>query len=364
MHSHHGSSPAPRLDLPRALRHLALRPGDGEYENVRHTYVRRGLPGAVLRVRGSHDVAAAVTHAATAGIDLAIRSGGHGVSGRSTNDGGIVIDLSEMSDVRVLDPSTGLIRVAAGARWGEVSRVLAPYGLTVSSGDTGDVGVGGLATAGGIGLMARAHGLTIDHIKAVEMVLADASFVRSDEEHQSDLFWAVRGAGANFGVVTAFEFQAHRLGEVIEATTVYDASDTAGFLAHWGAAMENAPNEITSFLTLMPAGGRIIGRATTVHASADTHAASAALRPFLTLAPVMGHHTSLIPYDNLVTATRTPHQARQKLSVVRSALFDHLHEPLGSAIGAALATGHVLGQFRPGGLFSDNFPLLPVRRAR
>src|SRR5690606_15602875 len=115
-----------------------------------------------------------------------------------------------LDDIEVLDPRSGRVRLGPGARWGEVARSLAPHGLAMSSGDFGDVGVGGLATAGGLGFLARKHGLTIDHVTAAELVLADGRRVRADADERPDLLWAVRGAGANFGIVTAIELDAYR----------------------------------------------------------------------------------------------------------------------------------------------------------
>ena len=132
-------------------------------------------------------------------MPLAIRSGGHGISGRSTNDGGIVLDLGKLDSIEIIDAHTGKIRVGPGARWGEVARVLQPHGLGMSSGDFGEVGVGGLTTAGGIGLVGRKHGLTIDYVTAAEIVLADSRRLRADADTNPDLLWAVRGAGGNFG---------------------------------------------------------------------------------------------------------------------------------------------------------------------
>ena len=155
-----------------------------------------------------------------------MRSGGHGISGRSTNDGGIVIDLARLDGMEVLDSSRRLVRIGAGARWKDVAAFLAPHGWALSSGDYGGVGVGGLATAGGIGWLVREHGLTIDHVRAVELVLADGSIVRADATEHSDLFWAVRGAGANVGIVTAFECEVDEVGDLGFAQLAFDATDT------------------------------------------------------------------------------------------------------------------------------------------
>src|SRR5690606_11599395 len=173
-------------------------------------------------------------------LPLSVRSRGHGISGRSTNNGGLIIDLRRMNRVEILDEATRRVRIEPGARWMDVAAALAPYGWALSSGDYGGVGVGGLATAGGVGWLVREHGLTIDHLRAAEMILADGTQVRVSDEENQDLFWAVGGAGANFGIVTALEFEVDEVGSVGWAQLVFDASDPAGFLEKWGPAIESA----------------------------------------------------------------------------------------------------------------------------
>ena len=170
-----------------------------------------------------------------------MRSGGHGISGRSTNDGGIVIDVSALDAIEVLDEERRLVRVGPGARWEDVAAALAPYGWALTSGDYGGVGVGGLATAGGIGWLAREHGLTIDHLRAAEVVLADGSVVRADATEIPELFWACAAPARTSAIVTSFEFEAGEVGDVGWAQLAFDASDTADFLERWGATMEAAP---------------------------------------------------------------------------------------------------------------------------
>src|SRR5690606_26139564 len=200
--------------IPASLAERAVEPGDARYDAVRSNYLRGGSPGLVLRPRTTAEVVDALAYARRHDVPLGVRSGGHGVSGRSTNDGGIVIDLGALNRIEVLDPATRRVRIGPGARWGEVAPALQPHGWAITSGDHGGVGVGGLATAGGIGFLSREHGLTIDHIRAVEVVLADGSVVRADEHHHPDLFWGVRGAGSALGIVTSFEFEADEVGEL------------------------------------------------------------------------------------------------------------------------------------------------------
>src|SRR5690606_15103346 len=138
---------------------------------------------------------------------------GHGISGRWPEDGGVVIVLGALDTMEVLDEATRRVRIGPGARWGEVAAALAPRGWAITSGDYGGVGVGGLATAGGIGFLGRLQGLTIDRLRAVEMVLADGSLVRASESEKPDLFWGVRGAGFLLGIVTSFEFEAGEVGD-------------------------------------------------------------------------------------------------------------------------------------------------------
>ncbi|QUW83945.1 FAD-binding oxidoreductase [Streptomyces mirabilis] len=350
-------SRSPSLDLPERLGAVAVRPGDRRYDSVRHTYTRPGSPGAVLLVRSAGDIAAALAHARATQVPLTARSGGHGISGRSTNDGGIVVDLSRLNAVEVLDSRSALVRAEAGARWGEVAAALAPYGLALSSGDTGDVGVGGLATAGGIGLMSRLHGLTIDHMSAAELVLADGSVVRTDVEHDPDLFWAVRGAGANFGVATAFEFQAEPVRDVTVAVTVHDAADTAAFLTRWGAAVEAAPRAVTSFLTLVTgAGGRAVAQAMTVYAGTDATAVRTALAPLLSAGRVLRNQAFATPYHQLLPAGHEPQHAQQPLSVSRSGLVDHITPPAAEHITALLETAGMVQLRSVGGAVNDAPP--------
>jgi FAD/FMN-containing dehydrogenase len=185
--------------IPASLADATVWPGDPAYARLASTYFRRGAPGIVLLPRTVEQVADAVGFAGRhPHVPLGIRSGGHGLSGRSTNDGGIVIDLRHLNGIEVLDPAARRVRIGPGARWREVAAALQPHGWALSSGDSGAVGVGGLATSGGIGLLARAHGLTIDRLVAARVVLADGSIVVADEHENQELFWAVRGAGANF----------------------------------------------------------------------------------------------------------------------------------------------------------------------
>ncbi|MCD1573087.1 LLM class flavin-dependent oxidoreductase [Agromyces mediolanus] len=239
--------------LPASLAATAIEPGDAKFSRVRSTYLRGGDPGLVLQPATREEVVEAVAVArAHRDVPLSVRSAGHGISGRSTNDGGLVIDLSRMRRIEVLDEESRLVRIEPGARWVDVAAALEPHGWALSSGDSGGVGVGGLATAGGIGWLVREHGLTIDHLRAAELVLADGRTVRVSAEEHPELFWAVRGAGANVGIVTAFEFEADEVGVLAFGQLTFDASDTAAFLLAWSDWVVDAPRDLTSFLIVQP----------------------------------------------------------------------------------------------------------------
>ena len=162
----------------------------------------------------------------------------------------LVIDVSALNSVEIIDTATRRVRVGPGATWSDVAAAIEPHGWAISSGDYGGVGVGGLATAGGIGFLGRAHGLTIDHLRAVDVMLADGRLVHASDTENPDLFWAMRGAGGNFGIAVSFEFEAADVPGVGWAQLVFEADDIAGFLTKWGATLEAAPRDTTSFILL------------------------------------------------------------------------------------------------------------------
>lgn len=309
--------------LPEALREGAVEPGDHGYAKVRSTYIRPGSPGLVLRPGDVEQVREALAYARAQDVPLSVRSGGHGISGRSTNDGGIVLDVGRLDGIEVLDVTSGRVRLGPGARWGRVARELAPHGLGMSSGDYGDVGVGGLVTAGGVGFMVRKHGLTIDHVTAAELVLADGTFVRADATQNADLFWAVRGAGGNFGILTAVELDAYPVGDVVFSTMVFDAADTAGLLERWGRLLEQAPRELTSFLNVVVQRDAVYAQAYSVYAGDDTRAAVAALTPLLAAGPLLDQGAQLVPYHRVVRPQDAEHDP-VGASAFRAGLMEHI----------------------------------------
>ncbi|MGN6030146.1 MAG: FAD-binding oxidoreductase [Thermomicrobiales bacterium] len=315
-------------EVPASLRAAAVEPGDLAYARVRNTYMRGGAPGIVMKVSSVAEVQEALAFARRhPELPFGVRSGGHGISGRSTNDGGIVIDLSGMNRIEVLDEAARLVRIEPGARWMDVAAALEPHGWALTSGDYGGVGVGGLATAGGVGFLAREQGLTIDHMRAAEIVLADGTLVRASTTEHPDLFWAIRGAGANFGIVTAFEFQVDPVGpQVGWAQFVMDASDLGGFLERWGAAVEAAPRALTSELIIgAPRRGQpLVAMVLALVDSGDPQAIVNALQPIADIAPLYQQRVVLTTYaDVMANASREDHNGQGE-PVARSGIVRHI----------------------------------------
>ena len=339
---------------------VAIEPGDPGYAGVRSTYMRGGAPGLVLRPRSTSEVVDALAFARKQPVALAVRSGGHGISGRSTNDGGIVIDLGQMNAIEILDPQARRVRLGAGARWMDVAAALEPHGWALSSGDYGGVGVGGLATAGGIGFLAREHGLTIDHMRSAEVVLADGRVVTASADENPDLFWAVRGAGANFGIVTSFEFEVDEVGAVGWAQLAFDATATADFLQGWGAVVEDAPRDLTSFVIMgAPRTGQpSVAQTMTMVDSDDPDTVIERLQPLADLAPLLQQSVQLAPYAAVMAnASDAPHNGRGEPQM-RSGLIEHITPEFALAVERMLASGEVhFFQIRSvGGAVSDVAP--------
>ncbi|MDT7725020.1 MAG: hypothetical protein QOI21_1596 [Actinomycetota bacterium] len=237
-------------DLRRGFGGEIIEPGGAEYEAASGSVLVAGSPVVVLRPSTVADVQKAVRFAAGSGLELSVRGGGHAFAGFGTNDGGVVIDLSKLASVELVDKERHLVRIGGGAVWGQVAATLATHGLAISSGDTKSVGVGGLTLSGGIGWKVRKYGLAVDNLVAVELVTAGEEVVRASVDENPELFWAIRGGGGNFGIVTAFEFEAHPTTEVFHGKLTFPASEAAGVLQGWADYLRTAPEELTSTVTL------------------------------------------------------------------------------------------------------------------
>lgn len=246
------SSASPIQDLRAALRGRVITPEDVDYDQARTVFLG-GIdkrPAVIVRPADTDDVARAVRIARASGLPFAVRSGGHSSAGHGTTDGGIVLDLRDM---RALE-----VDVEARTAWAETGLSAAEYcvavgahGLATGFGDTGSVGIGGITLGGGIGFLTRKHGLTIDSLLAAELVTAEGERLQVDASSHPDLFWAIRGGGGNFGVVTRFQYQLHPVDRVIGGMLMLPA--TAEVIAKVIAAAEAAPDELTAIANVMPA---------------------------------------------------------------------------------------------------------------
>jgi FAD/FMN-containing dehydrogenase len=271
-----------------------IAPDDAGYDAARSTFYggidRR--PAAIVRVAHATDVSRVIALARDTGLELAIRSGGHSVAGHSVSEGGIVLDLSDM---KALD-----IDVEARTAWAETGLTTSEYtaaaaaahGLATGFGDTGSVGIGGITLGGGVGYFARKYGLTIDDLLAAEVVTADGQILHVDAETHPDLFWAIRGGGGNFGVVTRFQFRLHEVETIVGGMLFLPA--TPDIIRAFVAEAEAAPEELSTIANIMPAPpmpfipadyhGQLIIMALMVYLGGDIEAGQRAIAPFRALA--------------------------------------------------------------------------------
>ncbi len=249
------SAPRSQLSIPTlrdAVKGRVITPGDADYDAAR-TVMMGGIdarPAAIVRVADAGDVATVIGFARDTGLELAVRSGGHSSAAHSTTEGGIVIDLRELQSLDI-DPEARTAWAGAGLTAGEYTTATAEHGLATGFGDTGTVGLGGITTGGGVGYFGRKHGLTINSLLAAEIVTADGEVRYVDAETEPDLFWAIRGGGGNFGVVTRFKFQLHPATELVGGMLFLPATPETveGFIA----AAEAAPEELSTIANVMPA---------------------------------------------------------------------------------------------------------------
>jgi FAD/FMN-containing dehydrogenase len=230
------------------VRGAVLRPGDAGYDDSRSIW--NGLidrkPAAIVQCSGAADVVDAVNFAREQNLLLSIKGGGHNVAGNAVNDGGLVIDLSQMRGVHV-DRATQTVRVQGGATWGDTDRETQLFGLAVPGGVVSTTGIAGLTLHGGVGHLRRKYGLSIDSLLSVDIVTADGQLRRASASENEDLFWAIRGAGSNFGVVTSFEFAAHPVGPMVMVGAVFYPEEEWGtVLPAWRDCVSSAPDELSS----------------------------------------------------------------------------------------------------------------------
>ena len=285
---------------------------DVEYDEARRVYnaMIDRRPAVIVRPANTGDVMTAVRFAAENELTVAVRGGSHSVPGFGTADDALVVDLSTMRGVRV-DPQTQTARVEGGATWGDLNAAGYPFGLATTGGIISTTGVGGLTLGGGIGYLARGLGLSCDNLLAADVVTADGSFHVASDEEDADLFWAIRGGGGNFGVVTSFEFRMSPVKDIYGGPMFFEL-DTAGeLLRFYREFIADAPEELGCFpayqiappLPFIPEdrhGEPFIAMVTCW--AGDLGAGEKALQPIRDLAPRVAEHVGVMPYPALNSA--------------------------------------------------------------
>jgi FAD/FMN-containing dehydrogenase len=284
-----------------------IAPDDAGYDQARKVfygkYDRR--PAAIVRPADASEVARVVTLAREGGLELAVRSGGHSLAGHSVSEGGIVLDLSEMTALD-LDPEGRTAWAQTGLTAGAYTAAVGAHGLATGFGDTASVGIGGLTLGGGVGFLVRKHGLTIDNLLTAEVVTADGRILQVDADRHPDLFWAIRGGGGNFGVATRFRYRLHELPSIVGGMLLLPGS--AEVIEALVATAEAAPEELSLIANVMvappmpflppAAHGQLVVMTLLCYAG-DAEAGERALAPFRALADPIADMVQPMPYAGL-----------------------------------------------------------------
>ena len=285
---------------------------DAEYDEARRVYnaMIDRRPAVIVRPANTGDVMTAVRFAAENDLTVAVRGGSHSVPGFGTADDALVVDLSTMRGVRV-DPLTQTARVEGGATWGDLNAAGYPFGLATTGGIISTTGVGGLTLGGGIGYLARGLGLSCDNLLAADVVTADGSFHVASDKEDADLFWAIRGGGGNFGVVTSFEFRMSPVTDIYGGPMFFELDAAGDLLRFYREFITDAPEELGCFpayqiappLPFIPEdrhGEPFIAMVTCW--AGDVDAGEKALQPIRDVAPRVAEHVGVMPYPALNSA--------------------------------------------------------------
>jgi FAD/FMN-containing dehydrogenase len=326
------------------LRGTLLRPADDGFAEASGIWntAFQGQPAIIVRVADAGDVAASIAYACRNDLEIAVRSGGHSLSGHSSGDGVLVIDLRDLRGLHV-DLEERVAWAGAGLTAGELTAALTEHGMAIPFGDTGSVGLGGISLGGGIGYLARKHGLTVDAMVAAEIVTADGEARIVSETAHPDLFWAIRGGGGNFGVVTRFCYRLSPVGEVLAGALALPAtSDVLRSLVPIGLS---APDELTVIAELMalPAApfvpAELVGTPAVVLLfvyAGDPADGHAAIAPFRAVATPLAEMVAPMPYAGIYEFSREAEQPAA--STARSVFLDVLDDASVEAIVGAFAT--------------------------
>ena len=324
-------------EIRAAVNGRVIAPDDSDYDEAR-TVVAGGIdrrPAVIVRVADVADVQYVVGLARDSGLELAVRSGGHSGAGHGVTEGGIVLDLRDMKGIEI-DVEDRTAWAEAGLTAGEYTNAAGAHGLATGFGDTGSVGLGGITLGGGVGYLARKHGLTIDSLLAADIVTADGELLRVDAEHHPDLFWAIRGGGGNFGVVTRFRFRLHPLESTVGGMLILPA--TPDTIAAFIAAAEAAPEDLSTIANIMPCPpmpfvpeahhGALVNMALMTFAG-DAEAGERALAPFRAIAEPIVDMLKVQPYADMYPPEDDSYHPT---AVARTMFIDHVDRQVGETI--------------------------------
>ncbi|MFC9331123.1 FAD-binding oxidoreductase [Kitasatospora sp. NPDC057015] len=299
-------------DLRERTRGAVITPGDSDYDEARKVYNATAdrRPAAVVRCANAGDVMAVVNHARESGLELAVRGGGHSAPGFGTCDDGLVADLSGLRGVRV-DPANLTARADPGATWGDFNAATHAFGLATTGGIISTTGIAGLTLGGGFGYLCRSMGMTCDNLLSADVVTADGRFLTTDAQQHPDLFWALRGGGGNFGVVTSFEYRLAPVDTVVAGPMLFELDQMEGILRFYREFAEDAPEQLFLFpgfqtappLPFIPEDrhGDVLG-IVVVCWSGPAEQADAVLRPLRDLAPRVAEAVGPMPYPAINAA--------------------------------------------------------------
>ncbi|MBP5841233.1 FAD-dependent oxidoreductase [Lactiplantibacillus plantarum] len=314
--------------LPDTLKKIAVTPLDPKYNSVRSNCFRIGSPALVLLATNVGQIKEAINFVAHLNmienrkIPFSIRSGGHGMMMTSVNNDGIILDISQYNHVTIEDSSKGIVRIQAGAIWGDVAQILSPYQLAISSGDFGDTGVGGLSIFGGIGLMVRKYGLTIDNIIGAKLITGTGNIIWVDKDHHPDIFWGIRGGG-QLGIVTEFLFKAFKIPTnkeiqtpVVSQKIMYKVDNIYHFLKKWRDWVDTSSIKLTSNLMISQNSDKCYSASVNnVWCEHQSHESTDTFNRSKLLGSIDKEKTQELSYARLVEAPHIPHTGQDEMYI-------------------------------------------------
>jgi FAD/FMN-containing dehydrogenase len=317
-------------DFKEILHGQLIQPGDKGYDKARKVWngMTDKRPALIAQCAGAADVISAVNFARDNHLLVAVRGGGHSVAGHSVCEGGIMIDLSRMKNVRVY-PTKRTARAEGGAKWGDFDRETQAFGLSSTGGTNSDTGIAGLTLGGGLGWLAGKYGLACDNLLSADVVTADGSFLTASAYKNQDLFWGLRGGSGNFGVVTSFEYQLHQVGPVLAGMVVYPFEKAKKVLRFYSEFSSDIPDELNTISTLLtsPEGAKMVAIAVCYNGPIDK--GEEALRPLREFGPPLADQIAPMSYLAIQAADdeaspRGGHPAQQRQYYGRSSLIKHI----------------------------------------